>query len=235
MTLGLIPARGGSKAIPRKNLALLDGRPLIAHSILSARKATSIDRLIVSTDDEEIAAVAREFGAEVPFLRPAGLAEDLTPDLPVFIHALEWLADHERYTPGLVVHLRPTSPLRTARHIDEAVAIMCQHAEADCVRSVAPPAESPYKMWRIESGLLAPLLATDTHQEPWNLPRQVLPAVYWQNACVDVIRYETIMKQRSMTGGRIVPYVMNDAALVDIDTAIDLRLAEIVMRERGDR
>lgn len=235
MALGLIAARGGSKAIPRKNLALLGGRPLIAYTILAARQAASIDRLIVSTDDEEIAAVAREFGAEVPFLRPAALAEDLTPDLPVFVHALEWLGRHEDYRPDLVVHLRPTSPLRTPQHIDEAVAIMCQHADADSVRSVVPPAESPFKMWRIESGLLAPLVPIDTHREPWNLPRQALPDVYWQNACVDVIRYRTIMEQRSMTGARIVPYVMSDATLVDIDTALDLRLAEMVIRERGDR
>jgi N-acylneuraminate cytidylyltransferase len=123
-TLGLIPARGGSKGIARKNLTCLAGRPLIAHTIESAKKASSLDRVIVSTDDEEIAAVARSFGAEVPFMRPAELAEDATPDLPVFVHALEWLQQHEGYTPAFVAHLRPTSPLRTAQHIDEAVSLL---------------------------------------------------------------------------------------------------------------
>ena len=238
--LGLILARGGSKGIPRKNLALLRGLPLIAHTILSARKAASIERLIVTTDDEEIAGVARDFGAEVPFMRPAELAGDLTPDLPVFVHALTWLEEQERYRPELIAHLRPTSPLRTARHIDEAVSILCRHPEADSVRSVNEPSENPFKMWRIESGLLSALLPTlppgsapaETPREPWNSPRQALPPVYWQNACIDVIRYRTIMSAGSMSGSRIVPYDMTGQELVDIDTARDLRVAELMLQER---
>lgn len=230
--LGLILARGGSKGIPRKNLTPLNGLPLIAHTILHAKQARSIERLIVTTDDEEIAAVAREFGAEVPFMRPADLAGDLTPDLPVFVHALTWLDEHERYRPGLIAHLRPTSPLRTARHIDEAVSILCRHPEADSVRSVAEPSENPFKMWRIEGGLLSPLLPLETPREPWSSPRQALPPVYWQNACIDIIRYGTIMAAGSMSGSRIVPYDMTGEELIDIDSARDVRLAELVLRER---
>jgi N-acylneuraminate cytidylyltransferase len=231
-TLGLIPARGGSKGIARKNLACLAGVPLIAHTIESARKAASIDRVIVSTDDEEIAAVARSFGAEVPFMRPAELADDTTPDLPVFVHALEWLQQHEGCTPALIAHLRPTSPFRTARHIDEAVLLLRDHPDADSVRSVAVPSETPFKMWQIEEGRLSPLLAIDRETEPWNLPRQSLPTVYWQNACIDVIRYDTIMIRRSMSGACIVPYVMDDA-MIDIDTPLDLQLAEWAMARRN--
>ena len=230
--LGLILARGGSKGIPRKNLAPLRGLPLIAHTILNARRAASIERLIVTTDDDEIAAVSREFGAEVPFMRPADLAEDLTPDLPVFVHALTWLDEHERYRPELIAHLRPTSPLRTARHIDEAVSILCRHPDADSVRSVNEPTENPFKMWRMEAGLLSPLLPLATPREPWNSPRQALPPVYWQNACIDIIRYRTIMEAGSMSGSRIVPYDMTGQELVDIDSARDLRVAELMLQER---
>ena len=108
--LALIPARGGSKGIPRKNIRLFSGYPLIAWSIAAARQSACVTRTLVSTDDEEIAAVARSFGAETPFLRPAELAQDATTDLPVFEQALHWLAEHEGYHPEVVVQLRPTSP-----------------------------------------------------------------------------------------------------------------------------
>lgn len=231
--LGLVPARGGSKGIPRKNLTPVRGLPLIAHTILAARKAHSIDRLIVSTEDEEIAEVAERFGAEVPFRRPVELAGDLTPDLPVFLHALEWLERHEGYKPDLIAHLRPTSPLRTAHHIDEAVAILQGRPEADSVRSVSVPSESPFKMWRLTDGFLSPLLSVADHREHWNLPRQLLPAVYWQNACIDVTRYATIANGRSMTGERIVPYVMTGMPIVDIDTSWDVALVEMLLTQQS--
>src|SRR3989344_749868 len=112
--LALIPARGGSKGVPGKNIRLLAGAPLIAHSIRAAQESNYIDRVIVSTDDEKIAEVARIYGAEVPFLRPKEFAQDLTPDYPVFEHCLQWLAANENYRPDIVVHLRPTGPLRAA-------------------------------------------------------------------------------------------------------------------------
>jgi CMP-N-acetylneuraminic acid synthetase len=132
--LTLIPARGGSKSIPRKNLKPLGGHPLIAWSIAAALQAECKPRVIVSTDDEEIATVAREYGAEVPFMRPAELAQDRTLDLPVFQHALGWLEEKEGYLPGIVIQLRPTSPFRPAGMIDEAVRILRAHPEATSVR-----------------------------------------------------------------------------------------------------
>ncbi|HEY5903570.1 MAG TPA: acylneuraminate cytidylyltransferase family protein, partial [Anaerolineales bacterium] len=110
--LAVIPARGGSKGIPRKNIRLFSGWPLLAWSIAAAQQAETVSRVIVSTDDEEIAAVGREYGAETPFLRPAEFARDDTTDLPVFEHALRWLDEHEGYRPEVVVQLRPTSPIR---------------------------------------------------------------------------------------------------------------------------
>jgi len=136
--LTIIPARGGSKGIPRKNIRNFAGSPLIAWSIAAARQSEFVTRIVVSTDDEEIAAVARSFGAETPFLRPAEFAQDQTTDLPVFEHALQWLAEHENYHPEVVVQLRPTSPIRPRDCVDGAIKILLAHPDADCVRGVVP-------------------------------------------------------------------------------------------------
>ncbi len=122
--LAIVQARGGSKGLPRKNLRLLRGHPLVAYSIASGLAARSITRVIMSTDDEEIAEVGRAYGAEAPFLRPAELAEDDTPDFPVVRARLAWLAKHEGYLPEIVVQLRPTTPLRPRGMLDEAVRIL---------------------------------------------------------------------------------------------------------------
>ena len=140
--LALIPARGGSKGIPRKNIRDYGGAPLIAWSIAAALRAETVTRVIVSTDDEEIAAVAREWGAETPFLRPAELAQDDTTDYPVFRHALDWLAAHENYRPEVVVQLRPTSPVRPIHLVDDAVQLLFEHPFADCVRGVVPSGQN---------------------------------------------------------------------------------------------
>ena len=129
--LAIIPARGGSKGIPRKNIRPFSGSPLIAWSIAAARQSQAVTRVIVSTDDEQIAAVAREWGAEAPFLRPAEFAQDQTTDLPVFQHALGWLVENESYHPDVVVQLRPTSPIRPAGYVDDAVRILLEHPDTD--------------------------------------------------------------------------------------------------------
>src|SRR5690606_2054302 len=141
--------RGGSKSIPGKNIKPLAGIPLIAYSIAAGLQAETVTRVIVSTDSEEIAATGRKWGAEVPFMRPAELAEDTTPDYPVFEHALEWRRADEGYVPDVVVQLRPTSPLRPPDCVDNAVKLLLREAKADCVRGVVPSGENPYKMWRI--------------------------------------------------------------------------------------
>lgn len=224
--LALIPARGGSKSIPRKNIRQFAGHPLIAYSIAAGLAAEMVTRLIVSTDDEEIAAIAREYGAEVPFLRPAELAQDETPDLPVFQHALSWLAEEENYIPQIVVQLRPTSPLRRTDHIDQAVLRLIEHPEADSIRSVCIPFQNPYKMWRItEAGYLKPLLETNLN-EAYNLPRQSLPEVYWQTGYVDAAWWETIMEKNSMTGELILPLLMGAEEWIDIDSPDDWLRAE---------
>jgi len=222
--LALIPARGGSKGIPRKNIRPFAGYPLIAWSIAAGMQAETMTRVLVSTDDEEIAAVARSFGAETPFLRPAELAQDNTTDLPVFEHALRWLAENEGYKPDVVVQLRPTSPIRPKDCVDNAVRLLLAHPEADCVRGVVPAGQNPHKMWRLPGGENAPmqnLLAVPGIDEPYNAPRQSLPPVYWQTGHIDAIRTATILEKGSMSGKVIYPLVIEPRYTVDLDNLWD--------------
>lgn len=221
--LALIPARGGSKGIPRKNIRDFAGFPLIAWSIAAARQAQTVTRILVSTDDEEIAAVARAFGAETPFLRPAELARDDTTDLPVFEHALQWLAEKENYRPDVVVQLRPTSPIRPRGLVDEAVRILRAHPDADCVRGVVPSGQNPFKMWRLEGPdqPMRPLLTLEDVAEPYNAPRQSLPPTYWQTGHIDAIRAASIREKHSLTGEVIYPLIIDPRYTVDIDNLQD--------------
>ncbi len=206
--MALIPARGGSKSVPRKNLLQVAGRPLIAYSIQHALACPSITRVVVSTDDDEIADVARRFGAEVPFKRPADAASDTATDFQVFQHALNWLAEHEAYVPELVVHLRPTGPVREVALIERAVQLMLQNPDADALRSVGTAEQTPYKMWRIEGSFLRPLIELPGYPEAHSMPRQKLPAAYWQNGYVDIVRPRTIIELESMTGSVVLPFVV---------------------------
>jgi CMP-N-acetylneuraminic acid synthetase len=233
-TIALIPARGGSKSIPRKNILAFAGHPLIAYSIAAGLAAESIERVIVSTDDAEIAEVARRYGAEVPFLRPVEVSQDDTPDLPVFQHALRWLSDREGYQPDIVVQLRPTSPFRRVWHIDQAVASLIKRPDADAVRTVCTPFQNPFKMWRITpNGTMTPLMAVDGVTEPYNMPRQALPDVYWQTGYVDAAWAETILVKNSMTGSRILPLIIDPSEWIDIDSPDDWRRAERLL-ESGE-
>jgi CMP-N-acetylneuraminic acid synthetase len=231
-TLALIPARGGSKSIPRKNIIDFAGHPLIAYSIAAGLAAETVTRVIVSTDDVEIAAVSRSYGAETPFLRPAEHSQDNTPDLPVFFHALEWLAEHEGYKPDIVVQLRPTSPFRRVAHIDGAVHRLIERPDADAVRTVCMPFQNPFKMWRIgPDGLMQPLgVELGIPKEPYNQPRQALPDVYWQTGYVDAAWADTIMLKNSMTGDAILPLVIDPSEWVDIDSTDDWRRAERLLK-----
>jgi N-acylneuraminate cytidylyltransferase len=229
--LALIPARGGSKGLPRKNVMPLAGKPLIAYTIATALESATITRTIVSTDDDEIADAARGHGAEVPFMRPPQLAADESLDLEVFQHALAWLSREESYQPDLVVHLRPTNPIRRTERIDEAVRAMLADPEADSLRSVSVPAQTPYKMWRREGAYLAPLVEVEGVRDAHSRPRQSLPEVWWQNGYVDVIRPRTMLELASMSGERVLPFVVQDR-FVEIDYADAFAAAEELLRRR---
>lgn len=233
--LALIPARGGSKSIPRKNLVVVAGKPLIAWSIEQALASRRITRTVVSTDDPEIAEAARSFGADVPFLRPAELAQDLSTDLEVFRHALEQLRAKEGYRCDLAVHLRPTGPVRRVALIDQAIELMLGHPEAHSLRSVGLAEQTPYKMWSIVGGALQPLLRIEGMTESYCAPRQSLPAVYWQNGYVDIVRPEVVLEHNRMAGERILPFVV-DEPVVELDYPDSLPRLEqaLVALQRGE-
>ena len=227
--LAIIPARGGSKGLPGKNIRLLGRHPLIAYSVASCLAARAIDRVIVSTDNQEIADVARSYGAEAPFLRPAELSTDLSPDLPLFVHALEWLKQNEGYEPSMIVQVRPTTPFRPQGLLDQSVRLLQSDTRADSVRGVTRPSQNPYKMWTCDNdAYLSPLVPSE-HEEPYNMPRQLLPQAVWQTGHVEVIRRETILDKKSLTGDRIKSVMVDSAFVVDIDRLEDLQYAEYML------
>ena len=227
--LALIPARGGSQGIPRKNLKSIGGRPLIAWSIETAKRAACIDRVIVSTDDPEIAEVSTAWGAEVPFLRPAELARDLVPDLPVFQHTLSWL--EPEWTAAVVVHLRPTSPARRPGLVDTAVERLIACPGADSLRSVSPVNETPYKMWKSQDGWLEPLLGS-FEEELFNQPRQRLPLAWRHDGVIDVVRRSTVLAG-SMTGRKILAFELAPEEAADLDVPGDLERTMDALRYVG--
>ncbi len=230
--LTIIPARGGSKSVPRKNIVQLSGKPMIAWAIEHALASKFITRIIVSTDDHEIAVTAEKYGAEVPFLRPADIAGDLSLDVEFHRHALEWLKEHENYIPDVVVNLRPTPPFRQPATIDKAIEMFLAHPEVDSLRSVQPAKESPFKMWTIDKGgYLEPLVKMVEFREPYNQPRQALPMAYWQNGYIDITRPDIILKKNSTTGDNILPFLIEGPA-TDIDYPEDVAK---VQTECGDK
>lgn len=233
--VGIIPARGGSKGIPRKNIRPLAGIPLIAYSINAAKKSDLIDRVVVSTDDPDIANVARSYGADVPFVRPSHLAADDTPDWPVFYHCLSMLRDLDGYKPTIVVHLRPTSPFRNPNQLDHAILKLIDAPSLDSVRAVCLASHHPLKMWTMdESGLLYPFVNERicNFEEPYNQPRQGLPKVFVQTNSIDVVRSTVIYDLRSMTGRNIGAYLIEDPKLcVDTDSQFDWEMAELMAEE----
>ena len=225
--LAIIPARGGSKSIPRKNIRPLAGHPLIAYSIAAGRQSRLVTRTIVSTDDEEIATVARQYGAETPFLRPAEFAQDNTTDFPVFTHALGWLKEHEGYQPAIIVQLRPTSPIRPPELVNAAIQLLLDNPSADSARGIVPSGQNPFKMWRVDDeGRMCPLLSVPGIAEPFNAPRQALPQTYWQTGHIDAIRARTILEKNSLSGATILPLHIDLRYTIDIDTLKDWARAE---------
>ena len=235
--LGIIPARGGSKRLPRKNVMPLRGKPVISYTIEAAMEAESLSRVIVTTDDEEIADVARSQGVDIPFVRPASLADDFSTVGDVASHAVSWLAQHEGYEPDIAVVLQPSSPLRTVQHIDEAVAL-CTDSGSDGCASVCEPDYHPYWMQVIVDGNLR--LYEPKGQEYQR--KQDLPEVYRPNGAIYVYRPEVLARQADH--GRqglmcltlqhdIKPYIMRREDSANIDTLSDFRMAEFFLDLRA--
>lgn len=228
--LAIIPARGGSKGLKNKNVLPLLDHPLIAYSIKAALDSKEINRVIVSTDSKEIADVARSYNAEVPFLRPAEFAQDMSIDMEVFIHALNWLKKNENYIPDIIVQLRPTSPVRFAKEIDLCINKLIS-SHADSLRVVTPAPCTPYKMWTLDedSEEMSPLLTLEHVKEPYNEPRQRLPKVYWQVGILDVIKTQTILEKKSLSGDKILSHIVPNELSIDIDDIQSFKKAEEVI------
>lgn len=237
--LAVIPARAGSKSVPHKNIRELGGKPMLAHSIAHAKESKYINRIIVSTDSEEYAKLAKQYGAEVPFIRPAEYATDTALDYDVFLHALTWLKEEEGYVPDIVVQLRPTYPIRDVKDIDNMIQLLIENPMADSVRSMAKAKEIPYKMWRKAEAIDDKLIGNVMRIEPvmkdipecYNMPRQELPVIYYQNACIDVFRPKVVLEKHSMSGDYILGYEMKEN--YDIDTEEDFKRVLKTMSNRG--
>ena len=224
--LALIPARGNSKSIPKKNLLELHGHPLIAYSIVIAKLSKYIDRVIVTTDNEEIAKIARQYGAEVPFMRPDKYAKDDSTDIEFFKHALGWLEKNEDYIPDYVVHLRPTAPLRNAAIIDKSIELIHDDIKATSLRTGQYYDRNCYKNFKINNKYIEFFGKQDfaKDEEYYNLPRQQLPKTYEPNSYVDVIIPNVLKETGSLHGKFILAFIAEPTP--DIDTYDDLPLVE---------
>ena len=223
--LGLIVARGGSKSIPRKNIRPAGGKPLIAHTIEAALASGCLDRVILSTDDPEIAEVAEKYGAEVPFMRPAEMAGDASPVIDASLHAFQWLEKNEHYFPMFGMLLPPTSPLRTAGDIQKAVALAVER-NADAVVGVTEADRHPYLMKKIDGqGRLSPFMDTPLSESR----RQDLPPVYAINGAIYLVKRTVLQEQRSWCPAGALAYVMPAERSLDVDTPWDLTLVDLVL------
>lgn len=225
--IAIIPARGGSKGLSQKNILPLGGKPLVAHTIEAARAAHSIQRVVVSTESPEIAQIARRYGAEVPFLRPPELARDDTPTLPVMQHVVAQIEAAQQLRLEVIVLLQPTSPFRRAEDIDCAVA-MLEQTSADSVVSLCAVEHHPAWMKRIDDGRVQPFL----ENAPEYTRRQDLPPVYRLNGAIYVTRRRVLLEENRILGPDTRALIMDRESSLDIDTPLDLKLAELIIQER---
>lgn len=214
--VALIPARSGSKSIVDKNIKLLGGHPLIAYSIIVAQLASGIDRIIVSTDSEKYAKIARDYGAEVPFLRPKEISGDSSSDYEFIKHALDWLQDNERYQPEYLVHLRPTTPFREICYVESAIEAIINDKKATALRSLHEMSESSYKTFEIEGGCMKAICSGTFDIETANRPRQMFKTTYNANGYVDIIRTSYVILNKKIHGDHVIAYITPRAFEADI-------------------
>ena len=230
--IALVQARGGSKGVPGKNIRPLAGHPLLGWSIAACNLAKSIERTILSTDSEEIAAVGRQYGAEVPFLRPAEFATDSATDYPVIKHAIEWLRDAEGFIPDYVVQIRPTTPLRDPAIMDAALAELKATPGATGLRSVFEMPESAWKSFEMENGYLVPLgNEAGGDAEAVNKPRQAFANTFTGQGYVDIVRSRVILESPSTYGDHILGFVTPDCG--EVDNEADFRKLDFFKEDFG--
>lgn len=226
--VGLITARGGSKSIPEKNIKPLAGKPLIAWTIEVALQCKDFSQVIVSTDDEKIADISRQWGAKVPFTRPVEFSKDNSSHISVVLHAIQWLKEKEHCRPDYIMLLQPTSPLRTVEDIQAAIKLVKEH-QAVAVVSVCEAAKHPYKMYKLtENGTLEYFIPSDIGY----LYRQALPKVYEENGAIYLNKCSSLLQDKTFLPKGTFPYIMPEERSIDIDTYWDLYIADLVLRSQ---
>jgi CMP-N,N'-diacetyllegionaminic acid synthase len=229
--VAFIPARVGSKRVPGKNVRVLGGHPMIAYTIAPALESKVFDAVIVSTDSEEIAAIARHYGAEVPFLRPPALASDTSPDIEWLEYTIAELSAQGREWDSFSL-LRPTSPFRTAATIRRAWATFTAQQGADSLRAVELCAQHPGKMWVVRGERMSPLLPFGNGEQPWHsTPYQALPKVYVQNASLEIAWTRVVRERRTIAGDVLVPFLTEGYEGFDINDVFDWMVAERLLAE----
>lgn len=230
--LAIIPARAGSKRVPGKNICLLGGYPLIAYSIAVAALTEHIERILVSTDSEEVASIARSYGAEVPFLRPPQHSQDNSTDRGFLLHAMQWFKDKSENLSEYWVHLRPTTPFRDPAIVDQAILQIMNHSESTSLRSGHPAPESPFKWFkRDDNGYFKGIRNDESESEYYNLPQQAFPAVYIPDGYVDILRASFVLNSESLHGERMLGFV--SPVCHELDTENDLALLEFQLQKEG--
>jgi len=221
--LCIIPARSGSKGIKNKNIMDFNGKPLIAWSIEQAKKCNYDMKIIVSTDSQEYADIAMTYGAEIPFLRPKNISDDLSTDIEFIKHCVDWLKINEEYYCDIILQLRPTSPTRNVNDINNALKLFIDNRDKyDSLRSVIPVEKSPYKMYSINNDELKPLFCeVNNIKEPYNQARQILPQCYLHNGYIDILNTD-ILTNNTISGTKIYPFIMNMDNNIDIDDKKDI-------------
>lgn len=227
--IAVIPARSGSKGVPNKNIRPLAGEPLIAYSIVTAKKCGLIQRVIVSTDSQEYAHISKQYGAEVPFLRPSEIAGDVSTDYEFVKHLLDWLEDNEQYTPDIIVHLRPTTPLRDPRIIEHAIQMFVNNSQATALRSAHEMPETAYKQFELdaETAYFKTIREGVFDLDQANMSRQAFPKTYAPNGYVDVLRTSFIRTHNLLHGNRVIGYVT--PLSIEVDAEEDFEYLEWLM------
>lgn len=225
--MGLITARGGSKSIPHKNIKMLAGKPLIAWTIEVALQCKELSRVVVSTDDEEIAEVARQWGAEAPFIRPSELARDDSSSILAVLHAVHWMEENEGFCPDYVMLLQPTSPLRTSEDIRQAIELAEKHL-AVAVVSICEAEPHPYLCKRVlENGTIVDFISTDIVYQR----RQDLPPAYALNGAIYLCQRMTLLQAETFFPEGTIAYVMPRERSLDVDSMWDWYVAELIMKD----
>jgi CMP-N,N'-diacetyllegionaminic acid synthase len=229
--VALIPARSGSKGVVDKNIMLLGGIPLISYSIVAAKKSKLIDRIIVSTDSEEYAEIARSYGAETPFIRPKDISGDLATDVEFFRHAIDWLQENENFVPEYFVHLRPTTPFRDPKVLDKAIKeFICSDYSA--LRSCHKMSESSYKTFEVENNMFKRICNGESNIEGSNTARQAFPETYDANGYIDIVRSEMISKHNLIHGSKVKAFITNTAH--EIDEIGDIDFLEYLIQKKPE-